>query len=90
MEPSGNSPHSHLDLGLHWAWTSPLTSLLLLADFSDRIGKTKRTGYESGDYEMLGEGLGVKETPQQKYQRLLHEVQELTAEVEKIKVTAGF
>nr|XP_028577140.1 dynactin subunit 2 isoform X2 [Podarcis muralis] len=57
-------------------------------DFSDRISKTKRTGYESGDYEMLGEGLGVKETPQQKYQRLLHEVQELTAEVEKIKSTA--
>ncbi|XP_063149983.1 dynactin subunit 2 [Candoia aspera] len=54
-------------------------------DFSDRIGKSKRTGYESGDYEILGEGLGVKETPQQKYQRLLHEVQELTAEVEKIK-----
>ncbi|XP_004861272.1 dynactin subunit 2 isoform X3 [Heterocephalus glaber] len=54
-------------------------------DFSDRIGKTKRTGYESGEYEMLGEGLGVKETPQQKYQRLLHEVQELTTEVEKIK-----
>lgn len=56
-------------------------------DFSDRIGKTKRTGYESGEYEMLGEGLGVKETPQQKYQRLLHEVQELTTEVEKIKMT---
>ncbi|XP_008059028.1 dynactin subunit 2 isoform X1 [Carlito syrichta] len=56
-------------------------------DFSDRIGKTRRTGYESGDYEMLGEGLGVKETPQQKYQRLLHEVQELTTEVEKIKTT---
>uniref|UniRef100_F7HA17 Dynactin subunit 2 n=1 Tax=Macaca mulatta TaxID=9544 RepID=F7HA17_MACMU len=56
-------------------------------DFSDRIGKTKRTGYESGEYEMLGEGLGVKETPQQKYQRLLHEVQELTTEVEKIKTT---
>nr|XP_003223691.1 PREDICTED: dynactin subunit 2 isoform X4 [Anolis carolinensis] len=56
-------------------------------DFSDRIGKSKRTGYESGDYEILGEGLGVKETPQQKYQRLLHEVQELTAEVEKIKNT---
>ncbi|CAD7677296.1 unnamed protein product [Nyctereutes procyonoides] len=54
-------------------------------DFSDRIGKNKRTGYESGEYEMLGEGLGVKETPQQKYQRLLHEVQELTTEVEKIK-----
>ncbi|XP_048216923.1 dynactin subunit 2 isoform X1 [Perognathus longimembris pacificus] len=56
-------------------------------DFSDRIGKTKMTGYESGDYEMLGEGLGMKETPQQKYQRLLHEVQELTTEVEKIKTT---
>ncbi|XP_053153739.1 dynactin subunit 2 isoform X2 [Hemicordylus capensis] len=56
-------------------------------DFSDRIGKTKRTGYESGDYEILGEGLGVKETPQQKYQRLLHEIQELTTEVEKIKST---
>lgn len=27
----------------------------------------------------------MKETPQQKYQRLLHEVQELTSEVEKIK-----
>ncbi|XP_055965950.1 dynactin subunit 2-like [Sorex fumeus] len=51
-------------------------------DFSYCIGKTKRTGYE-----MLGEGLGVKETPQQKYQRLLHEVQELTTEVEKIKTT---
>ncbi|KAL6086352.1 hypothetical protein STEG23_000150 [Scotinomys teguina] len=57
-------------------------------DFSDRIGKSRRTGYESGDYEMLGEGLGVKETPQQKYQRLLHEVQELSTEVEKIKTTA--
>lgn len=29
----------------------------------------------------------MKETPQQKYQRLLHEVQELTTEVEKIKVS---
>uniref|UniRef100_A0A8D2BLS6 Dynactin subunit 2 n=2 Tax=Sus scrofa TaxID=9823 RepID=A0A8D2BLS6_PIG len=65
----------------------PQFHLLFLADFSDRIGKTKRTGYESGEYEMLGEGLGVKETPQQKYQRLLHEVQELTTEVEKIKMT---
>ncbi|CAK7296727.1 Dynactin subunit 2 [Vulpes lagopus] len=56
-------------------------------DFSDCIGKTKRIGYESGEYEMVGEGLGVKETPQQNYQRLLHEVQELTTEVEKIKTT---
>ncbi|XP_063283551.1 dynactin subunit 2 [Pelobates fuscus] len=56
-------------------------------DFSDRISKSKRTGYESGEYELLGEGSGVKETPQQKYQRLLHEVQELTEEVEKIQST---
>ncbi|KAG8585597.1 hypothetical protein GDO81_005085 [Engystomops pustulosus] len=56
-------------------------------DFSDRISKTKRTGYESGEYEILGEGIGVKETPQQKYQRLLHEVQELSQEVEKIQST---
>lgn len=26
---------------------------IFLADFSDRIGKTKRTGYESGEYEMV-------------------------------------
>ncbi|XP_077153858.1 dynactin subunit 2 isoform X1 [Ranitomeya variabilis] len=56
-------------------------------DFSDRISKAKRTGYESGEYEMLGDGIGLKETPQQKYQRLLHEVQELTQEVEKIQST---
>ncbi|XP_075708103.1 dynactin subunit 2 isoform X2 [Rhinoderma darwinii] len=56
-------------------------------DFSDRISKAKRTGYESGEYEILGEGIGLKETPQQKYQRLLHEVQELTQEVEKIQST---
>ncbi|KAM4701212.1 dynactin subunit 2 [Discoglossus pictus] len=54
-------------------------------DFSDRISKSKRTGYESGDYEILGEGM--KETPQQKYQRLLHEIQELTQEVETIQST---
>lgn len=34
----------------------------------------------------LGEGCGVKETPQQKYQRLVNEIQELTEEVEHIQV----
>ncbi|NWU92328.1 DCTN2 protein, partial [Upupa epops] len=33
----------------------------------------------------LGEGLGAKETPQQRYQRLQHEVQELIREVEQIQ-----
>ncbi|MEE6471734.1 hypothetical protein FKM82_009351 [Ascaphus truei] len=56
-------------------------------DFSDRISRSKRTGYESGEYEILGEGIGLKETPQQKYQRLLYEVQELTQEVENIQST---
>lgn len=35
----------------------------------------------------LGEGLGTKETPQQRYQRLQHEVQELMQEVEQIQVS---
>uniref|UniRef100_A0A8C2XH79 Dynactin 2 (p50) n=1 Tax=Cyclopterus lumpus TaxID=8103 RepID=A0A8C2XH79_CYCLU len=39
-------------------------------DFSDRISTSRRVGYESGEFEILGEGCGVKETPQQKYQRL--------------------
>ncbi|KAK4806736.1 hypothetical protein QYF61_007540 [Mycteria americana] len=54
-------------------------------DFSDSISKTRTTGYESGEYEILGEGLGAKETPQQRYQRLQHEVQELVREVEQIQ-----
>lgn len=56
-------------------------------DFSDRISKSKRVGYESGIYEILGEGCGVKETPQQKYQRLVNEIQDLTQEVEAIQAT---
>lgn len=35
----------------------------------------------------LGEGVGAKETPQQRYQRLQHEVQELVREVEQIQVS---
>ncbi|KAM6225770.1 dynactin subunit 2 [Porphyrio hochstetteri] len=54
-------------------------------DFSDHIGRSRKTGYKSGEYEILGEGLGAKETPQQRYQRLQHEVQELVREVEQIQ-----
>ncbi|KAG2468485.1 DCTN2 protein, partial [Polypterus senegalus] len=57
------------------------------ADFSDRISKARRIGYEAGDFEILPEGSSVKESPQQKYQRLLAEIQELTEEVEQIQVT---
>ncbi|XP_039602468.1 dynactin subunit 2 isoform X2 [Polypterus senegalus] len=55
-------------------------------DFSDRISKARRIGYEAGDFEILPEGSSVKESPQQKYQRLLAEIQELTEEVEQIQV----
>lgn len=54
-------------------------------DFSDRISRSQRVGYESGEFEILGEGCGVKETPQQKYQRLVNEIQELTQEVDAIQ-----
>lgn len=56
-------------------------------DFSDRISKSRRVGYESGELEILGEGCGVKETPQQKYLRLVNEIQELTKEVDSIQAT---
>ncbi|XP_055070068.1 dynactin subunit 2 [Misgurnus anguillicaudatus] len=54
-------------------------------DFSDRISKSRRVGYESGEYELLAEGCGLKETPQQKYQRLVNEIHELCQDVEKIQ-----
>ncbi|XP_037107972.1 dynactin subunit 2 isoform X2 [Syngnathus acus] len=54
-------------------------------DFSDRISKSRRVGYESGEFEILGEGCGIKETPQQKYQRLVNEIQELCQEVDTIQ-----
>ncbi|MED6262186.1 Dynactin subunit 2, partial [Ataeniobius toweri] len=57
-------------------------------DFSDRISRSRRVGYESGEFEILGEGSGVKETPQQKYQRLVNEIQELVQEVDTIQAAA--
>uniref|UniRef100_T1J1F4 Dynactin subunit 2 n=1 Tax=Strigamia maritima TaxID=126957 RepID=T1J1F4_STRMM len=53
--------------------------------FSDRISRYRRIGYDvtSGDFEMAGEG--EHETPQQKYQRLQHELRELMEDVSQIK-----
>ncbi|XP_066145248.1 dynactin subunit 2 [Euwallacea fornicatus] len=50
-------------------------------DFSERVSKKVRTGYDarSGDWELAGQG--VKETPIQKYQRLQCEIKELLEEV---------
>ncbi|XP_054264273.1 dynactin subunit 2-like [Macrosteles quadrilineatus] len=57
-------------------------------DFSDRLGKQSRTGYDAryGDWELAGDG--EKETPIQKYQRLQCEVKELLDEVANLKETA--
>lgn len=54
-------------------------------DFSERISKRLRTGYDarSGDWELAGQG--ESETPLQKYQRLQCEMNELLEEVNKIK-----
>ncbi|XP_077978187.1 dynactin subunit 2-like isoform X2 [Glandiceps talaboti] len=59
-------------------------------DFSDRIGANRKTGYDSTktEYEMVGEGCGVIETPMQRYQRLQHEIRELAEDVDKIQSKA--
>ncbi|XP_052248024.1 dynactin subunit 2-like isoform X1 [Dreissena polymorpha] len=55
-------------------------------DFSDKISAGRRTGYDAAvEYELGDEGTGKIETPQQKFQRLQHEIRELTEEVNKIK-----
>lgn len=54
-------------------------------DFSDRISKRIRTGYDarSGEWELIEKG--QTETPLQKYQRLQCEMSELLEEVNNIK-----
>lgn len=57
------------------------------ADFSDRIQKSHKGGYQAiSVFEIIGEQV-AKETPQQKYQRLQLELQELADEVQHIKET---
>ncbi|XP_005096445.1 dynactin subunit 2 isoform X2 [Aplysia californica] len=55
-------------------------------DFSDSVSKSRTIGYyaDQTEYELLGQG-DKKETAQQKYQRLQHEMRELAEEVGKIK-----
>uniref|UniRef100_A0A8C4QQ29 Dynactin 2 (p50) n=1 Tax=Eptatretus burgeri TaxID=7764 RepID=A0A8C4QQ29_EPTBU len=57
-------------------------------DFSDRITRTCRTGYEAEEYEMLGEGNATEETPQQCFQRLHHEIQELSEKMQRAQELA--
>nr|KAG5709365.1 hypothetical protein BaRGS_029214 [Batillaria attramentaria] len=58
-----------------------------VVDFSDSVGKQRKAGYytDKTEYE-LGDG-SAPETPMQKFQRLQHEIRELTEEVNKIKET---
>jgi len=54
-------------------------------DFSDKIHATHKSGYETKTvYEIISEQV-AKETPQQKYQRLQHELRELSEDVTQIK-----
>ncbi|GFG37132.1 hypothetical protein Cfor_05792 [Coptotermes formosanus] len=57
-------------------------------DFSDRLSKRLRTGYDarSGDWELAESG--EKETPLQKYQRLQCEMRELLEEITQLKERA--
>ena len=61
--------------------------VLLFSDFSGRCGPEQMKGYVTKtEYEMLGEG-AAKETPQNKFNRLQHEIRELAEELEQIKVS---
>lgn len=56
------------------------------SDFSGRCGPRQMQGYATKtEFEMLGDGV-AKETPQNKFNRLQHEIQELAEELEQIKV----
>lgn len=58
-------------------------------DFSDRIGKKVRTGYDakSGNWELAGEG--EKETPIEKCRRLQCEMSELMEEINQLQTDAS-
>ncbi|XP_044732030.1 dynactin subunit 2 [Chrysoperla carnea] len=57
-------------------------------DFSEKLSRRTRTGYDarSGDWELVGEG--EQETPLQKYQRLKCEIHDLLEEINKLKESA--
>ncbi|CAB3378752.1 Hypothetical predicted protein [Cloeon dipterum] len=57
-------------------------------DFSDKLSRHPRTGYDavSVEYEVVGRG--EKETPIQKFQRLQCEITELTEEINQLKGSA--
>lgn len=57
-------------------------------DFSGQSGPRQTRGYATKtEYEMLGDGT-TRETPQNKFNRLQHEIRELAEELEHIKVSS--
>lgn len=64
-----------------------MTKIIELSDFSGRLRKHRAKGYSVSktEYELSGKD-EIPETMQEKYQRLLIEVRELTEDVTKIQV----
>lgn len=56
-------------------------------DFSDRISKKLRTGYEVGNWELVAKG--ETETILQKYHRINCEIGEVMEEIQKIKTSGN-
>uniref|UniRef100_A0A914WFC7 Uncharacterized protein n=1 Tax=Plectus sambesii TaxID=2011161 RepID=A0A914WFC7_9BILA len=56
-------------------------------DFSDSLVKRRRRGYGGGSYvlELIGTESGQPETPEQKCNRLHHEINELSEQLQAIK-----
>jgi hypothetical protein len=67
-------------------------------DFSDTLTRRRKAMYrtfvkrptlETSEYEMLPRDLALQETPMQRLRRLQYELQELSEEVEKNRVSRG-
>ncbi|ENN70750.1 dynactin subunit 2 [Dendroctonus ponderosae] len=83
-----NEPVEKLEISSEEAYNKFKGKFLNAAnvDFSERLGKQFRTGYDviNGDWELAGQG--KRETPIQKYQRLQCEMKELLEEVNSLTV----
>lgn len=69
----------------------------MISDFSDRLTRRRKAMYrtfvkrptlETSEYELIPKELALQETPLQKLRRLQYELQELSEEVDKKKVSA--
>lgn len=62
---------------------------ILIEDFSDSLVKRRRRGYGGGAYvlELIGTDFGQPETAEQKFNRLHHEINELSEQLQSIKAS---